>query len=77
MDILAQLSGSVSICEHPRHLMATIVQMSVLPAHLSAAPIQQSICRIGDVCSLTPSAGETKKNMFAVEPPTSCVCTAR
>lgn len=25
MDILAQLSGSVSICEHPHHLMATIV----------------------------------------------------
>lgn len=61
MDILAQLSGPVSICEHPHQLIATIVQMSILPVHLSkASPIQQSICHIGNVCSVTPSAGEQK-----------------
>lgn len=60
MDILVQLSGSVSICEHPHHLIAAIVQMSILALHLSGAPVQQSICHIGNVCSLTPSAGEQK-----------------
>lgn len=71
MDILAQLSGSVSICEHPHHLIASIVQMSILPVHLSEAPIQQSICRIGNVCSVTPSAGEQKVRFWLVRD----VCT--
>ena len=35
MDILAQLSGPVSIREHPHQLIATIVQMSTLPVHLT------------------------------------------
>lgn len=59
-NLNGHFSGSVSICEHPHHLIATIVQMSILPVHLSEAPIQQSICRIGNVCSVTPSAREQK-----------------
>lgn len=64
MDILAQLSGPVSIRVHPYQLIATIVQMSTLPVHLSklanpAEHMPHRQCVLSD-----PYCRGTKKYVF-------------